>query len=144
MAFTLYLQPFTLYLHCIRTVWRWCSSIQWGYMQMYTILYKGLQCPQILVSEGSPGTKPPVYTEGWLYVFWMNFLKTYLNLAVSDLSCGTFQDLALWCAPLLAVIPQALGRMGSVVIAFRLSCPEAYALLVPGPGIRPTSSALEG
>ena len=34
--------------------------------------------------------------------------------------------------------------MGSVVAACGLSCPAAYGILVPQPGIEPASSALEG
>ena len=39
---------------------------------------------------------------------------------------------------------QALGHVGSVVVAHRLSCPVACGILVPRPGIEPTSPALEG
>ena len=53
-----------------------------------------------------------------------------LFLAVLGLSCGT-QDLQLWHA-------------GSVVVALGLSCPVACGILVPRPGIEPTSPALEG
>ena len=38
----------------------------------------------------------------------------------------------------------ALGHMGSVVVAYSLSCPVACRSLVPGPGIEPVSSALAG
>ena len=34
--------------------------------------------------------------------------------------------------------------MGSLVVAHRLSCPMACGILVRGPGIKPTSSALSG
>ena len=34
--------------------------------------------------------------------------------------------------------------MGSGVVAHRLSCPVPCGILVPGPGIEPTSSALAG
>ena len=36
------------------------------------------------------------------------------------------------------------GRVGSAAVVFRLSCPIACGILVPGPGIEPTSPALEG
>ena len=39
---------------------------------------------------------------------------------------------------------QALERMGSVVAACGLSCPVACGILVPRPGIKPVSLALEG
>ena len=38
----------------------------------------------------------------------------------------------------------ALGHMGSVVAAHGLSCPMACGILVPQPGIKPMSPALEG
>ena len=38
----------------------------------------------------------------------------------------------------------ALESAGSVVVAHRLSCPVACGILVPRPGIEPTSPALEG
>ena len=38
----------------------------------------------------------------------------------------------------------ALEHVGSVVAAHKLSCPAACGILVPHPGIKPTSSALEG
>ena len=38
----------------------------------------------------------------------------------------------------------SLRRASSVVVACRLSCPVACGILVPQPGIEPTSSALEG
>ena len=36
------------------------------------------------------------------------------------------------------------GRVASVAVVFRLSCPTACGILVPGPGIGPTLPALEG
>ena len=39
---------------------------------------------------------------------------------------------------------RALERVGSVVVACGLSCPVACGILVPRPGIEPTSSALGG
>ena len=37
-----------------------------------------------------------------------------------------------------------LRHVGSVVVAFGLSCPAACGILVPQSGIKPASSALEG
>ena len=37
---------------------------------------------------------------------------------------------------------QALGHMGSVVVARGLSCPAACEILLPWPGIEPVSPAL--
>ena len=37
----------------------------------------------------------------------------------------------------------ALGHMGSVVVAYSLSCPVACRILVPRPGIEPMPPALE-
>ena len=51
--------------------------------------------------------------------------------------CGT-QDLSLWHAGC------SLRRTGSVVVVCGLSCPTAYGILVPRPGIELTSPALEG
>ena len=42
-----------------------------------------------------------------------------------------------WASPLL-------WCMGFIVVAHRLSCPKAYGILSPGPGMEPASSALEG
>ena len=39
---------------------------------------------------------------------------------------------------------RALEWAGSVVVACGLSCPVACGILVPRPGIKPTSPALEG
>ena len=38
----------------------------------------------------------------------------------------------------------SLQLMGSVVVAYRFSCPMARGILVPRPGIEPTSPALQG
>ena len=38
----------------------------------------------------------------------------------------------------------SLRRVGSVVVVRRLSCPVAHGILVPQPGIEPTSPELEG
>ena len=55
---------------------------------------------------------------GLLHVFWLFFFNIYF-LAVS-------------------------GLMGSLVVACRLSCPTALGILIPSPGIEPTSPALQG
>ena len=51
-------------------------------------------------------------------------------MAASGLSCG-MQELSL-------------QHTGSLVVAHGLSCPTACGILVPRPGIEPTSPALEG
>ena len=57
----------------------------------------------------------------------------------------------LWCGLFVAAHGllsscgmRAPGRTGSLVVARGLSCPEACGILVPWPGIEPTSPALEG
>ena len=86
---------------------------------------------------------------------------------MSGCSCGTWDlrlgmwDLLLWHGLFFVSCPgfslvvvcgfslsscgaQAPGRVGSVVVAHRLSCPGACGILVPRPGIEPASPALEG
>ena len=78
-------------------------------------------------------------------------------------SCGT-RDLSLRCAGFSLVVARALEcassvvaarglcscgmwapeRVGSVVAACGLRCPAACGILVPRPGIEPTSPVLEG
>ena len=41
-------------------------------------------------------------------------------------------------------VPLAPGCVGSVVVVHRLSCSEAYEILVHSPGIEPVSSSLQG
>ena len=52
-------------------------------------------------------------------------------MAVSALSCGTWASPQLWCT-------------GSVVVAQGLSCSKACGILIPWPGIKLMSPALEG
>ena len=76
-----------------------------------------------------------------------------IYLAVSGLSCG-MRDLSLQCAssslwhagfPLVVAWGRgAPEHVGSVAVACRLSFPTACGILVPQPGIEPTSPALEG
>ena len=56
---------------------------------------------------------------------------------MSNLCCGTW-DL---CCILLNLL---FWHLGSVVAALRLSCPMACGILVPRPGVTPTSPALQG
>ena len=57
---------------------------------------------------------------------------------MSVLSCGTW-DLSMRC------VGSSLQCAGfSLVVAHGLSCPVACGILVPQPGIDPTSPALEG
>ena len=71
-------------------------------------------------------------------------------MAASGLSCGT-QDLSLqhmisWLRFTGISLAVALGlqNMGSVVVANGLRCPTAYGILIPPPGIKPTSPTWEG
>ena len=50
----------------------------------------------------------------------------------------------LQCAGFSSCGTQAPECAGSVVVACGLSCPAACGLLVPQPGIKPASPALEG
>ena len=88
----------------------------------------------------------------------------FFFLAVLGLSCGMqdlrwgMRDLSLRCVgsslqhsgfslvvvcgfSLSSCSTQAPGLVGSVVVAHGLSCPAAYGILVPWPGIEPTSPA---
>ena len=49
-------------------------------------------------------------------------------------ACGLLSSCGTW----------APEHVGSVVVVCGLSCPAACGILVPRPGIEPTSSALEG
>ena len=94
--------------------------------------------------------------------FFNIYLFSLFFLAVSGLSCST-QDLFVRVRSLLRFLSscgaRAPGRVGSVVCGMRglllrhtssvvvargLSCPTACGILVPQPGIEPTSPALEG
>ena len=59
------------------------------------------------------------------------FFLTFIYFAALGLSCGT-RNLSLPCAGF------------SLVAARGLSCPAARGILVPQPGMEPTSPALEG
>ena len=63
--------------------------------------------------------------------FFFFFKYLFIYFAALGLSCGT-QDLSLLCAGF------------SLVAARGLSCPAACGILVPQPGMEPTSPALEG
>ena len=74
---------------------------------------------------------------GYIYIDKCSiFFLLFIYLALLDFSCGIqdlcciMQDLFLWC-------------MGSVVVVYRLRYPRACGILVPWPGIKPTSSALQ-
>ena len=60
------------------------------------------------------------------------------------------QDLSFWRVGFSLVVARGLQSMwapecmGSVVVPHGLSCPVACGNLVPGPGIKPMSPALEG
>ena len=78
---------------------------------------------------------------GFDYYF---FKFIFIYLAASGLSCGTqdlhcsMQDCSLRC------VDSSLWHTGSVVAARRHSCPVAFGILVPRPGIKPVPPALEG
>ena len=79
----------------------------------------------------------------WLFVLVL-FLKKYLfvYLAASGLCCVTWV-LSLRCMDSLVGAHVRQSR-GSVVRAHGLSCSTACGILVPRPGITPTSPALQG
>ena len=68
----------------------------------------------------------------------ISFLNIYLVLAawVVVVACRIFQN--LHCGG------RAPECMCSVVVALGLSCPEICGILVPQPGMKPMSPALEG
>ena len=93
-------------------------------------------------------------------VFCFCFLNIYLFMAALGLSCS-MRDLLLWLLSSCgAWAPECVGSVavwglsscgvwapecvGSLVAAHRLSCPAARGILVPWPGIKPASPALEG
>ena len=53
--------------------------------------------------------------------------------------CSALASLQLWCEGSRARGLCSLSQAGSLVEAHRLSCPSACGILVPGPGIEPTS-----
>ena len=63
--------------------------------------------------------------------FSLNKSTSYLSLCSTELF-------------LLAVLGFHCGAQARLVAACRLSCPAAYGISVPQPGIQPTSPALEG
>ena len=65
----------------------------------------------------------------------------WVSVAVQVFSSCSGQ--ASHCAVIACHGAQVLGPRVSVVV-LRLSCTEAYGILVPGPGIEPMSSALAG
>ena len=94
----------------------------------------------------------------FLFYFFKIFILFYFILAASGLSCST-QDLSLWRGLLSSCGAQAPGHVGSVVcgmqalslrrassvvVAHGFSFPTARGILVPRPGIKPASPALEG
>ena len=60
---------------------------------------------------------------------------------LSPCSFFFFFNIYLWCRVLVAI--HGLLTVNSVVAACRLSCPVACGILVPWPGIKPVSAALE-
>ena len=71
-------------------------------------------------------------------------------MAASGLSCST-RDLLCSTQASLVAVPGlstcgawAPEHVGSVVVVCGLSCPVACGILVPQPGIKPASPALEG
>ena len=79
----------------------------------------------------------------WLFVLVL-FLKKYLfvYLVASGLHCVVWV-LSLRCMDSL-VVAHVHQSWGSVVRAHGLSCSAACGILVPRPGIKPTSPALQG
>ena len=85
-------------------------------------------------------------------IYFIYFLAASgLSCCTWALRCSTWAFLQLWRAgsrasELCSCGAQALSlrHSSSVVVACELSCPAACGILVPRPGIEPTSPALEG
>ena len=79
------------------------------------------------------------------FFFLSFFLNIYLciYLAASGLGCG-MRDLLLRHIGFSLVVAHGLWNTGSVVVARGLRCTAACGILVPQPGIKPVSPALEG
>ena len=71
---------------------------------------------------------PRVEQHSFFFFFNLFYFILFYFLAVSGLSCSV----------------RAPERVGSVVVARGLNCPMACGILVPRPGIKPASPALEG
>ena len=76
-----------------------------------------------------------------LSLFFFFFFYIFIYLAVSGLCCGR-RALLLRHAGFSLVV--ACGFFLSLVVARGLSCPVTCGILVPPPGIEPSSPALEG
>ena len=84
----------------------------------------------------------------YLIYFWLlRVLAAAWGIFVE--ACGTHRCGArALCCGVRASLPscgvQASGHASSVVVACGLSCPAAFGILVPWPGIEPASPALQG
>ena len=72
-----------------------------------------------------------------------------MDLAALGLSCAcriipVTWDLSLWHTDSLGVACRLQSEWASVVVEHGLSCSTMCGILVPQPGIKPSSSALEG
>ena len=78
-------------------------------------------------------------------------LSLFISLGASGLNCN-MPNLSLWCAGFSrcgAWAPEGRGAWapeghGSIVVARGLSCPVTCGVVVPRPGMKPMSPALEG
>ena len=115
-----------------------------NFLQSYTYSYQlSNHCDPWYSSRGVENLCIGVYSQRCS-------LKKKKIMAASGLSCGT-QDLSLqhmisWLRFTGISLAVALGlqNMGSVVVANGLRCPTAYGILIPPPGINPTSPTWEG
>ena len=101
-----------------------CPSSQWCHPTISSSVVPFSSCPQSFPASGSfPMSQPYVY---FLKIYFKIFIYLFLNIS-----------LFIW---LHQVTPE---HIGSVVVALRFSCPATWGILVPGPGIKPTSPALQ-
>ena len=81
--------------------------------------------------------------------FLLLIFKLFVYLATLSLSCGMWdvhcvmRDLLMWCVD-SGCGTQAPEHVGSVAAMLELSCSKACGILVPQPGMKPTSPALQG
>ena len=109
-----------------------------------------INCKKIKITGNQPAVYSKPDSNKLLFFFksWCFYLFIWLRWVLAAArgllsSCGVQ---APGCVGSVVCGTQALQlrRSSSVVVACRLSCPAASGILVPQPGIKPTSSALEG
>ena len=73
-----------------------------------------------------------------------HFLNSFKNICLCWVLVAGHVLFVVALRPLSSCGMWALEHVGSVVAVHRLSCPVAYGILVPRPGIRPGPATLEG